>query len=41
MLSREKKAVMHTLDVSVHSKNDHKTCICEEILQEETMRGVD
>ena len=24
MLSREKKAVMHTLHVSVHSKNDHK-----------------
>ena len=24
MLSREKKAVMHTLNVSVHSKNDHK-----------------
>ena len=24
MLSREKNAVMHTLDVSVHSKNDHK-----------------
>ena len=24
MLSREKKAVMHTLHVSVHSKNDQK-----------------
>ena len=24
MLSREKKAVMHTLNVSVYSKNDHK-----------------